>query len=257
MSAPTTNTLLQLSASFITFSVFAMGLAIDASQPATIKENTDQSSSLSISLAQPPLTGLSQSWRKVITGMHSGVYDDWMGIYVNELITRDRSTAAYRRDQRNGLLQIVAQAPLLESTYTLACGHLAFQLGLPEDCRLVTDAGMAALPKSPSLPLLRGFIEAAVLDNDEAGRNFFRTASQMPSAPKFSHDLAVMDFASDFWESPAFSSAIAWLDSNPGGDSLKQHLQQRRLEELATAHENQKPFEPAPTGEDETDEKKE
>lgn len=207
-------------------------------------------------LRPPTLTSLKTPYRQVLTGTHSGLYDDWLNF---ELLARisDRASSPNELDlKRQYLLQITRQEPETESTYTLACYHLAFEEEHGEDCRPISEYGLKVLGNNVAILMMRGYVEVLVLEDIASARGYFQRAAGVNNPPAVASDVLKSLEDGTFWADGPFSATIAWLDHSAGGDLLKEYMQENRDEAIAAQAEEEEPLdEPTDQAEDSDDTK--
>ncbi len=132
-----------------------------------------------------PLSQLDPRIIDVLTLGHRGVYDDFLAVWLVQMVT-DPQLLQADPNQLHGILQTaLRQQPKLESVYMLACFVMTFDLRHPEFCESYATEGMKALPQSWRLPATAGYVAAFRIRDPDKASLYYTLAAGQPGAPDY------------------------------------------------------------------------
>lgn len=179
-------------------------------------------------MSAPALANLALRGRQLLTGSHAGLYEDYLNFTLMRLVSGNSPSPAEAAWRRMQILDIVRQEPKTESTFLIACFHLALGENAGDDCQAISDAGLRAMTNHAPFLMMRGYVEAVVLEDFPAAISSFEKAAALPGAPSVAGEMITALQNQTFWSDGPFSQTISWLDRSPAGDLFKEYLQQRR-----------------------------
>jgi len=136
-------------------------------------------------LSLPPLVQLHPKLIDAITLGHRGLYDDFISIWLLQILMSDDLPTVTADELNDVSLAILKQRPKLESIYMLTCFILARDYGRSELCHQIIHLGLELFPNSWRLPVTLGFMYAFQLNDKERASAYYHMAASRPDAPKY------------------------------------------------------------------------
>ena len=132
-----------------------------------------------------PLSRFEPSMIDILTLGYRGVYDDFLAIWLVQILA-DAQVRQADPGQLNNILQIaVRQQPKLESVYMLSCFVMTFDLHHPEYCEPLISDGIKAMPQSWRLPATAGYVAAFKSGDPSKASLYYALAAAQPGAPGY------------------------------------------------------------------------
>lgn len=176
-------------------------------------------------LAPPPWSTLSPRFIDIATLGHRGLYDDFVGIWILQLLA-DPNLASYASADgiKSNIRLSLRHAPKLESLYLFSCFTMALQFSDPEFCEEITRVGLTAFPESWRIPMTQGFISAFKLGDNAKAAVYYAVASTRPSSPPYVAKLAVRLANKDDTNPEDLNETLEVFKNIPGGTKLLELL---------------------------------
>lgn len=178
-------------------------------------------------LAPPPLTDLDPRFLNIVTLGHRGLYDDFVNIWMLQVLFDERLASQSADDVYRTLLKVTRNQPKIESLYMVSCFVLAIDFQRPELCQQITLDGLKAFPDSWRIPVTQGFMYAYKMNDVKNAAMYYGLAASREDAPDFLKKLAVNMVERNQLSVEELQTTLENLLSVPGGTRfgtfLKEH----------------------------------
>lgn len=193
------------------------------------KRAKEASSTPSSWVKEPPLINLSPNYINLIFLGFRNVYDNFVSIWaIHYLASNDHSV--YDLDQLEDLLlKISAKEHRRETLYMFSCFVLS-QLGRPESCVPIINAGIEMLPHSWRLPLTLGFIYMEDLNDNSKAAIYYSACAERENSPTYVKSVARKLAARDEASLEDLENSLAEVLQIPEDSDLYKILKERNEE---------------------------
>lgn len=172
----------------------------------------------------PPMASLHPDLIRLVSLGHEGLLHDFFQVWLNQVINDPRLTAEHADELATAVTLIARHRTPYDFVYIGSCFTL-WELGRPDLCFRVSEAGLKANPASWKIPMTQGFIDAFILQVPTRAAFFYQLAASREHSPDYVARVAQRLLDQEEVTESDFLATLEEMLNKPGNESLRALLQ--------------------------------
>lgn len=136
-------------------------------------------------VAPPPLARIKPAVVDVITLGHRGVIDDFMHLWMLQILTNRDLPKTYGPKLFESIMLVAEQKIHIESFYLVSCFFMANEMARPADCEPIMIKGLQSFPDSWRIPMVLGYVYNFQLNDPIRAAAMYGIASTRSESPPY------------------------------------------------------------------------